>query len=281
MGEGEIDLAALALFATGLQKAMRAVAARVRKRPSKGRPAKSIERATGLRLVSIRAGSTTLVLRSAAEDQFGGLADDTLKELERVVSGLHEPVDESVVSALEEARRGLGSSGKFAIRRASSAAPLVVDQGKLDALRRRALQLSEVVALTGVVTVSGWLHMVDLAPDEVVIATPEGVEWRATYPADLESIVRSLVGAIVVASGHGSRTSTSTGRLALQMIEAAPQVTLGRTFLIDGLHGDNDLVELMKQQGIRGPQTLRRPAELDEADVEGFLNALGRLRQST
>jgi hypothetical protein len=280
VGDGEIDLAALAVFAAGLQKVMRTIAARVRQRPSRGRPAKSVERATGLRLLAIRAGSTTLVLRSTAEDQFGGLADDTLNELERVVRA-DEPMEETVVDALEEARRGLGLSGKFAIRRPGSSAPLVFDSGKLEALRLRAQQLPEVAALPGLTTVSGWLHMVDLAPDEVVIATPEGVEWRATYPADLESIVRSLVGAVVVATGYGTRTGPASGRLELATIETAPQLNLGRTFLVDGLHGENDLTVLMRQQGIRGPQTLHRPTELDDADIEGFLKALGRLREST
>jgi hypothetical protein len=259
---------------------MRAVASRVRHRPSIGRPAKSVERATGLRLVGIRAGSTTLLLRSTAEDQFGGLADDTLSEIARVVSA-DEPVDESVVAALEEARRGLGSSGKFAIRRASDSKPLVFDQSKLEALRRRALQAREVVALPGVMTVSGWLHMVDLVPDEVVIATPDGVEWRAAYPQELEPTVRSLVGAVVVASGRGTRTTVASGRLELATIEAAPQLELGRTFLADGLHGDNELSTLMEQQGVRAPQVFRRPTDLDDRDVQGFLKALGRLHEST
>lgn len=279
VGEGEIDLAALALFANGLQKAMRAVAAGVRQRPSRGRPAKSVERATGLRLIGIRAGSTTLLLRSTAEDQFGGIAEDTLNELERVV-GTTGPVDEAVVTALEEARRGLGTSGRFAIRRASRPAPLVFDQNRLEVLRRRALQAPEVVEPRGLVTVTGWLHMVDLAPDEVVISSPEGVEWRATYPADLEPVVRSAVGSIVVASGHGNRTGPTTGRLELGDLSQAPQLTLGRTFLVDGLAGENDLEQLMLQQGISAPQTVRRPAGLNDADIEGFLKALSRLHES-
>jgi hypothetical protein len=281
VGKGEIDLSALAAFATGLQKAMRAVAARARQRPTKGRPAKSVDRATGLRLVAIRAGSTTLVLRSSAEDQFGGLADDTLNALERAITEPKERLESSVVAALDEARRGLGSNGMFTIRRSPQKAPLVFDVQKLEELRRRAQSLPESVAIGGAVTVSGWLHMIDLAPDEVVIATPEGIEWRATYPDELELTVRSLVGDVVIASGTGMRTGAASGRLQLEALTTAPQLSLGKTFLVDGLQGSNDLARLIEDQGIQGPQAVHRPADLTASDVEGFLGALGRLRQST
>ena len=279
VGEGDIDLAALAVFANGFQRAMRGLAAQVRERPSRGRPAKGVARASGLRLVALRKGSTTLVLRPASRDAFGALAKDTLDKLQRVVDSTEEPVTLGVVTALEEARRGLGSDGKFAVRHGPNRSQLVFDGDKLQRLRERA-QHARLAESIQEVVVSGWLHMVDVKPDEVVIETPEGVEWRSTYPPSLEPAVRSLIGEVVVVTGKGVRTGSGSGRLEMETVDSAPQLNFDETYLESGLRSDSTISALMDSQGVRAPQSAQRPSSIDDHDAQAFVDALARLHES-
>lgn len=244
-----------------------------------GRPYGKEELVTAFRLVAFRVGSGIAVLEPETEESdepaladVPTLAMDNLASLlEAVRAGRH--VDSAVVEALDAARRALGSEGRFevAIGAESDQVPLPalsLDEALLDDLRAPVEEPSRQPQ-----TISGVLHAIDLEPDKVGIRTPSGIDWSCRYPAELEPLVKSLIGSTVWARGVGALPSARSGSLELEEIQAVPQYEQTSLFTREPV----PLEELLRRQGVLAPQGLRFVADpewQDNDESERFLEAI-------
>jgi hypothetical protein len=256
---GEIDLDTLAPLAKGLLRALRATARSDRGEPiiSPGQPSRHIRRASGLRLIGIEAGSTVLVWRSAEEDLFGGIADETVRGLVGRIQG--EVIESAILTPLEEARRSLGEDGRIEFRTPWTE-PVVLDERAF----ARLSGASETAVPSDLewVEISGWLHGADLAPDQIRIRDARGVDWVCHYPDDLEITVRSLLGHVVIASGLASSEGRGR-RIELETLTGADDAVS----VLPPRRSSEFLEWLTEQQGISSSQPLSAlRGNVDEAD---------------
>jgi hypothetical protein len=198
-----------------------------------------------------------LVWRSAEEDLFGGMADETVRSLVDRLQG--EALESAILEPLEEARRSLGDDGRIEFR-TPWVEPVVLDAEGVARLSGTSLLVSTIDLEW--VEVSGWLHGADLAPDEIRIRDVRGADWICHYPDELEGLVRGLLGRVVIASGLAS----SEGRRRRIEIETLSPAEGGDVSEMPA--GTEELLAwLADQQGVSSAQPLSSlRGELDESD---------------
>lgn len=202
--EGAVDFDALLSFGDAFRKALRAL---VRSRAGlpavqPGQPGAEVREASSLRLVGMRSGSALLELEPVDTRL---VADPVIDALQALADGLHghQRLEPSVVDFLRDAVESLGdrSSVRMSV---PDRLPVEFDEAHLGSLRAtRAVEPPESHG-----TIDGWLHAVDIDPDEVRIRDASGRDWSCHYPEDLERRVRELIGQVVRATGTIRRTST-------------------------------------------------------------------------
>lgn len=222
VGHGEVDFDSLVAFGEHFQDALRRFANVVegRKAVVPGHPTAAASAAARFRLVGIRKGSTVLQLKTTSADWLPSAADLAIAELARQVRSPKASLERGIVDALDEARLSLGARGGFRVK-SHGMKTMIINERAVTRLRTRESEQTSAEARNHVV--SGWLHMADVQPNEFVIRTPLGVEWRCTFSPAMKRTVLRLIDQVVVASGTGVQTGR-VGKLEIESISAAPTV---------------------------------------------------------
>lgn len=237
-----------------------------------GSPEAEASAATALRVVSITPGSAVIELkplRSGAEDQLK--LDDTPRSrlvLDRLMDGIETGagLPQEVVAALSKARRACGDDGAF-VMAARSRRDVRIDETAIERLA------GDAPAPKTVNEVVGRLRQVGADPDQAVIDAPDGTEWRATFPRELEEQMRPLWLQPVRAAGEGSVTSRNRGAFTITSI--APAAEPVQTAFFSTEH--RPLADVLAEQGITGPQglaTLVNDTPISDADEDSYLAAI-------
>jgi len=243
-----------------------------------GHPLSQEQLATSFRFVDFNVGSAIAVLHPPLTDgEPDSLLDSDVPTLAwtdvddllaTADAGAH--LEDDVAAELEPATRCLGKDGSFAVDYASGSRSRAHTFDLAGLAHLRAPRSVDAVRPH---TITGNLHAIDLEPGQVAIRTASGVDWRCSYPDDLEQHVLALIGTRVWARGTGKTTSARVG--SLDVAEIHPVAVYEQTALFTGLPVPID--ELMERQAIGSPQGLAAFAdpewELDE-ESERFLEAI-------
>jgi len=268
--EGAVDFDALLLFGDGFRKALRALARSRAGLPAiqPGQPGSDVREASSLRLVGLRAGSAVLEFEPLDAQIFG---DPAVGALQALVDGLagEDELEPVVARFLADAVQSLGDGASVGLR--------VPDRSPFE------FDAAHLASLTGIPTaippdregfVDGWLHAVDIEPDEVRIRDASGRDWWCHYPDEMEARVQGLIGRVVRATGT-LRPTGQRARIDATNVEPVDlQQGVGRS-------ADEVLVEAMAVAGIEQPQELASlAADIDSlADEElAFEDALRAIR---
>lgn len=269
--EGAVDFDALLAFGDAFRKALRAL---VRSRAGQpavqaGQPGAEVREASSLRLVGLRAGSAVLELEPIDARL---LADPVVDALQALADGLagQRVFESPVVGYLRDAVQSLGYRGSVGLR-VPERSPVDFDEATLDRLATTPPPAADAPE-PGIV--DGWLHAVDIDPDEVRIRDIAGRDWACHYPEHLESQVRELIGRVVRASGT-VRASASRSRIELSAIEGVePALASHRR------PKDEILAQAMRAASVVAPQPLAKlssdvvPTADDELAFEEALQAI-------
>ncbi len=241
-----------------------------------GHPEKSAAAAAAFRLVRLEPGSAIATIEpDVPELEAEGLLldDDTPPFPIQNLLGLVDELESGelapdVADALQDACAALGATGSISLAFPRKLRPKVsvIDRPTIE--RTRLPKDAEEV----VTRVAGRLHRLELEPEKIGIRTAAGIDWRGSYPEDLEQRVKELVGDVVIAEGEGQRVSPLRGNMRIARIEPAEQGTQAPLFTTDQLEDS----QLLEEQGIAGPQGLASVApskEWDELD-DAYLTAL-------
>lgn len=267
--EGAVDFDALLSFGDAFRKALRAL---VRSRSGQpavqtGQPPSDVREASSLRLVGLRAGSAVLEFEPLEARLF---ADPAVGALQALADGLEgrEVLEPAVGVYLADAVQSLGDGASVGLR--------VPDRSpfEFDAAHLASLSGSPAAApADSEGFVDGWLHAVDIEPDEVRIRDASGRDWWCHYPDDLEGRVQGLLGRVVRATG----TLRPTGQRARIDATSVDAVDLERSAFRSA---DAVLADAMDAAGIDQPQDLASlAADIDsladeELAFEGALRAI-------
>lgn len=268
--EGAVDFDALLSFGDAFRKALRAL---VRSRAGQpavqtGQPSSDVREASSLRLVGLRAGSAVLEFEPLEARLF---ADPAVGALQALVDGLkgRELLEPTVSVYLADAVQSLGDAASVGLR--------VPDRSpvEFDAAHLASLAGSPAVApADSAGFVDGWLHAVDIEPDEVRIRDASGRDWWCHYPYELGGRVQGLLGRVVRATG----TLRPTGQRARIDATSVDAVDLERGASRSAV---DVLADAMVAAGIGQPQDLASlAADIDSlADEElAFEDALRAIR---
>ncbi len=269
--DGAVDFDALLAFGDAFRKALRAL---VRSRAGQpavqaGQPGAEVREASSLRLIGLRAGSAVLELEPIDARL---LADPVVDALQSLVDGLagQGAFEPPVVGYLREAVQSLGEQGSVGLR-VPERSPVDFDEAALDRLATTPTPAAGALAPG---TVDGWLHAIDIDPDEVRIRDTAGRDWSCHYPEQLESQVRELIGRVVRASGM-VRTSASRSRIELAAIEGVEPASASQRRSKDEI-----LAQAMRDASVVAPQPLAGlagdivPTDDDELAFEEALQAI-------
>lgn len=265
-------------FLAALRYHYRATAAEPAKKT--GRPYATEELVTAFRLVAFRIGSGVAVLEPAADED----ADDlviadvptiALGNLTSLMEALRSrrQLDAAVVDALDSARRALGTEGRFSVSVRDRDEEAVTQEVLLDEEMLENVRPAEPESGARELTISGHLHAIDLEPDKVGIRTASGVDWSCKYPAELEPLVKSLIGTRVWARGIGALTSARSGSMSIDEVHAVPEHERTSLFTREPV----PLEELLTRQAVGAPQglsVLQDPEWEDSEESERFLEAI-------
>jgi len=270
--QGAVDFDALLAFGDSFRKALRAL---VRSRSGlpvvqPGQPGAEVKEATSLRLVGLRAGSAVLELEPLDPRI---VADPVVEALRDLVDGVEGrlPLEAPVVGFLRDAVRSLGDRGSVGFR-VPGRAHAEVDEARLDALP---VATAATIPPDAPAVVDGWLHAVDIDPDEVRVRDTSGRDWACHYPVDLEGHVRGLIGRVVRVEGI-VRFAGARGRIEVTQIDAL-EPPAGAS--IGGARTPDDVViEAMSRSNVTGPQPLASLTTEVDADSEEELRFEAALR---
>jgi len=270
--QGAVDFDALLAFGDSFRKALRAL---VRSRSGlpvvqPGQPGADVKEATSLRLVGLRAGSAVLELEPLDPRIDADPVLDALRELVDGVEG-RLPLEPPVVGFLRDAVRSLGERGSVGFR-VPGRAQVEVDEARLNALPvgTSAPSPPDVPAV-----VDGWLHAVDIDPDEVRVRDTSGRDWSCHYPVEMEDHVRGLIGRVVRVEGI-VRVNGSRGRIEVSQIDGL-EPPVGTSIGASRRQGDV-IAEAMSRSNVAGPQSLAALTSEVDADSEEELRFEAALR---
>lgn len=275
-----VTLADFETFIDSFLSALRDYDRAVRGEPTQktGHPDKRASAVTAFRLVSFETGSGIATIEpdgAAVEDDQIVVGDPLLAvvTLRGLVGDLAAgtALPESVVSALEKARRSVGDDGTIEIVEvARPTARITVDAALLGprAPGRKGASSDDRQS------VSGRLHLLDLEPDRLGIRTSGGAEWMCRYPEEIEERVTGLLGRIVWVEGPGRLTTPQRGAMTIERIEPVDDVEQPALFTVVPIREE----ALLIRQGISAPQgldALSDPEWDDEADGAYLAAMLG------
>lgn len=253
--EGAVDFDALLAFGDSFRKALRALARSRAGLPAiqPGQPGGDVREASTLRLVGLRAGSALLEFEPV---QARLLADPVVGAMQALVDGLagREVLEQAVAVYLTDAVQSLGDRASVGLR-VPDRSPFEFDAAHLALLTGSPEQRpSDTEGF-----VDGWLHAVDIEPDEVRIRDASGRDWWCHYPEELEVRVQGLIGRVVRATGT-LRPAGQRARLDATNVEPVDfRVGVRRS-------ADEVLAEAMVAANVDQPQVLTGLA----ADVDGL-----------
>ncbi len=244
-----------------------------------GHPEKRAELMSAFRLVAFRPGSGIATLEPlpspGLDHAENGLFEDALPQVENLralVQKIHDskPLPGPVTASLERACRSLGDDGTVVVAGPSVAAESVL----MTVAKLRALGAAESTSVDETVTsVSGRLHFLDLEPDRIAIRSSNGVDWRCTYPEDMEQRILRLAGKVVWVEGEGCKTSPKGGRMTITRIDELHQGEQTALFSFVPLSTQ----ELLERHGVETPPGLERLADPDwDPSDDTYLAALTR-----
>ena len=268
--EGAVDFDALLSFGDAFRRALRALARSRAGQPAvrPGQPASDVREASSLRLVGLRAGSAVLEFEPLEARLFDDPAVGALQALVDGLSG-QETLEPAVTVLLADAVQSLGDGASVGLRVPGRSL------FEFDAAHLALLAPSPAPSPPDAEGyVDGWLHAVDLEPDEVRIRDASGRDWWCHYPDELEVRVQGLIGRVVRASGI-VRPAGQRARIDATAVEPIDlQLDAAGT-------ADEMLAAAMAAAGIEQPQDLASlAAEVDgSADEElAFEEALRAIR---
>lgn len=256
--EGAVEFDALLSFGDAFRKALRAL---VRSRAGlravqPGQPGADVRQATSLRLTGLRAGSAVLELEPVDARL---VADPVIDALQALADGLagRKTLEAPVAEFVRDAIRSLGERSSVGIS-VPGRPPVEVDEKGLESLIGPTA-FADPAETHG--AVDGWLHALDIDPDEVRIRDTSGRDWSCHYPEDLELRVRDLIGATVRATG----TIRAVGpRPRIELTEIEPVELPAGVSAAGRRSRDDVLAAAMADASITAPQP---PASL-AADVD-------------
>lgn len=271
-GAGAIDFDALLGFGEHFRRALRAVAREHQGDDPvlSGHPTGADEQASSLRLVGIVEGSAVLELEPSSLEFFAPVMD-TLGLLGRAVEA--GDLSQSVHASLTEAVRSLGDAASIELT-----APQVPRIRIDDALLAQIAPRSSVPVAEAPNHVDGWLHAVDLSPDDFRVLDGHGIDWRCRFDPEHEPLIRSLLGGKVRVTGDIQMTST---RHLIEHATVEPLVLPGMPVVESGLTADEVIRRAMEAAGIFEPQPLsdlRIDFDPDDPDEIAFAEAIESLR---
>lgn len=197
-----------------------------------GNPGQRGASVTAFRLVGMSPGSAVLTLvpeppapqdhpRLPLDDDGLPLAVQNLQSLVRAIDK-EGTIAPDVLAALDDARRAGGEDGSWRIalprRWAAAHAETVIDAA---AIARHRSEREHTEDGHEERSISGYLHSIDLDPDQVFVRTYDDTDWRCHYPAELEPDVAALLGRVVVVQGTGHMTGPRRGTMEVRHVEAA------------------------------------------------------------
>lgn len=279
-----VELDALEEFIEQFRRALREFARSQRGEMAArgGHPDAQDAAATAFRLVKFRTGSGVATLEPVplADDPDGesvlGLGDVesraslTLRGLLDAVEG-EEAVEPPVVEALASARKAIGPDGHFGIKRAGEKQRTVIDEARIEGLRRRNEDLAEEDRW---LSVTGRLHFieVDFPQRRVGVRAPDGTDWVCSYDETIKALVTTLIEKLVTVEGEGRKVSPKGGRLTVSRIEALPEYPQDELFTDEPV----PLAQLRSTQGVEAPQGLAAlidPEWVDDEAGQSYLEA--------
>lgn len=213
--DGAVDFDALLAFGEAFRRALRALVRSQAGLPAiqAGQPGTEVREASSLRLVGLHAGSAVLELEPVDARL---VADPVIGALQSLADGLagRKQLELPIVEFLRDAVQSLGDHASVGVRVPDR------DPVEFDVMRLASLLSPSPPAEQGETrgTVDGWLHAVDIDPDEIRIRDTSGRDWSCHYPEELEPRVRELIGWVVRASG-AIQASGTRSRIELQTIE--------------------------------------------------------------
>jgi hypothetical protein len=242
-----------------------------------GHPTKRSEQVTAFRLTHFKTGSGIATLEPThAESDEPELIDDDLRlpiaNLDALLSRVEDArtVDPAVADALDDARRAFGDDGAVEVTLPSVAGRRSVRiDGEATARMRRSRPGED----TAIEHASGLLHLIDIDPDRVGIRSPAGIEWSCHYGADIEPVVRALVGKVVWVRGDGRLTSPVRGTMEISSIHEVDGAEQTELFSFEPIPTSS----LLAAQGVAQPQgiaSLADPAWSDDDESEDYLRAI-------
>jgi hypothetical protein len=224
-------------------------------------------------LVGLRTGSAVLDLEPVDARL---VADPVVDALQALADGLagKQALEPPVIDLLRGAVQSLGYGASVGMR-VPDRPQIEFDEGRLASLVRPTPS-ADPTETRG--AVDGWLHAVDIDPDEVRIRDTSGRDWSCHYAEALEPRVRELIGRVVRASGT-IRAGDTRPRLELTAVEPVP---LPPGVEPSGRRSTEEVLRAaMARASVTQPQTLASlAADVDEtADEEmAFEEALRAIR---
>ena len=270
-GQGAIDFDALLAFGENFRRALRATS---RERQGSepvlaGHPTNADEQASSLRLVALAEGSVVLVMEPTTLELFAPVTD-AVGQLGWGVG--QRRLSEAVHRSLSAAVKSLGDGGSMEVSGPGITA-FQLDGARLELIEPGPAEPDQHLPPH----VDGWLHAVDLAPDEIRVRDSTGADWICRFDSPLEPVVRSLLGSQVRVTGLASAMGARRRIEATSVTPLAPE-GLGRVGV--GLSSDDVIAHAMAEAGIDAPQSVADlRMDLDESDPEvlAFFEAIESL----
>ena len=230
--------------------------------------------ASAFRLVEFHVGSAIATLEpvrpeSSAEPNLP-LADSGEDLSVSTVLGLVTSIEsdrrlpDTVVEALDDARRAIGEDGSFGVEvpdRASQRHRIVIDDEQMKRLRKVTDDSPE-----RTVVVTGRLHMieVDQPGRRVGIRAQDGVDWTCLYPDELHEVITTQLERLVRVEGIGRKLSPLAGRLRIVRLAPLAEHVQEPLFTVEPISVET----LRDRQGIGAPQGLSALIDEDWTDDE-------------
>lgn len=185
--------------------------------------------------------------------------------VEQYTAGTLDPV---ASTALADAVAALGTGGSIGVERAGRE-PVTIDEPGLAIAK----PMPPTSASSAEQVVDGWLHAVDLSPEEIRVRDAAGTDWRCDFDAGPgPNVVRFLDQQVRV---RGIRSAESGARLRVAMVE--PLTPDGVELARSGLWAPEVLDHAFAAAGITGPQPLDQlqgHLDPDDPEVIAFVEAL-------